>query len=129
MTILLLGATGFLGHNVARLLLEQGHVVQVLVRDCRKLHMGDCICRERLINLVEGNPFDLRELHRAAEGCDAIINCIGCTDMSLLRYEDYLPANRDICSMLTNLMRETGISCLVHVSTANTIGYGTHYHP
>lgn len=129
MKILLLGSTGLLGHNVARLLLEQGHEVHALVRNRGRLHSADFPHRETLLYLFEGSPADHKALRQAAEGCEAVINCAGCTDMSLLHYEDYLPANRDLCAILTELIQETGITRLVHVSTVNTIGYGTPEHP
>ncbi len=75
--------------------------------------------------LFQGSLLDDAALQAAAEGCDAIINCAGVTDMSLLRYDDYLPVNRDLCRRLVELMERQRITHLVHTSTANTIGYGT----
>lgn len=115
-----------LGHNVLRALLRQGYEVQALVR-CRD---GLCVAglspqeREGLC-VREGSMLVPRELALAGEGCDAVVNCAGTTDMSLLRYEDYLPMNRDACTLILRMMQQQGIHRLVHVSTANTIGYGT----
>ena len=75
--------------------------------------------------LFQGSLLDDAALQAAAEGCDAIINCAGVTDMSLLHYDDYLPVNRDLCRRLVELMERQRITHLVHTSTANTIGYGT----
>ena len=41
MTVLLLGANGLLGHNVLRILLEQGIEVHALVRNPAKLLISD----------------------------------------------------------------------------------------
>ena len=123
MKILLLGASGLLGHNVLKQLLAAGHEVHALLRDFSRIHLP-----EELLN-SQFSIFNFQFLREAAEGCEAIVNCIGCTDMSLRHYEDYLPANRDICARLVSLMEEQGIPRLVHVSTANTIGYGTPDHP
>ena len=79
--------------------------------------------------LFQGSLLDDAALQAAAEGCDAIINCAGVTDMSLLHYDDYLPVNRDLCRRLVELMERQQISRLVHTSTANTIGYGTLLQP
>lgn len=123
MRVLLLGASGLLGHNVLKQLLQAGHDVHALLRDLSRLHLP----QEYLTHPhLTTSSFDLQRLPVAV---DAIVNCIGCTDMSCRHYADYLPANRDICSRLIALMEAQGITRLVHVSTANTIGYGAPGHP
>lgn len=121
MKVLLLGATGLLGHNVLLSLLGHGHKVVALVRSTSTLNDFD----SQDLVVVKGSILDSSDLYCAADGCEAIINCAGTTDMSLLRYEDYLPVNRDLCSMLIDVIDRRGIDRLVHVSTANTIGYGS----
>lgn len=127
MKVLLLGATGLLGHNVLLALRERGHHVVALVRSAGALQLP----AERLheVEVVEGSLLDMSHLRRAAAGCEAIVNCAGTTDMSLLHYDDYVPVNTRLCESLVSLMKELGIKRLVHVSTANTIGYGTPSQP
>ncbi|MDY5969535.1 MAG: NAD-dependent epimerase/dehydratase family protein [Bacteroidales bacterium] len=126
MKVLLLGGTGLLGNNVWRLLLGQGHEVTLLVRERGKIDWRDVAEEQRRRTaVIEGSMLDAASLFKAATGCEAMVNCTGCTDMGLLRYEDYLPANRDICRLLVETMERSGTSRLVHVSTANTVGYGT----
>ena len=120
MNVLLLGATGLLGHNVLLRLMDEGHHVVVLVRRVK----GICLSQAGWETVV-GSPLDYAVLSKAAEGCDAIVNCAGTTDMSLRHYEDFLPVNRDLCGLLVRLMDELGIGTLVHTSTVNTIGYGS----
>lgn len=128
MKVLLLGASGLLGHNVLRRLLDQGHWVSILVRHDSPVFLSQFPHQER-VRRFEGSLLQAVELSAAAQGCEAIINCAGTTDMSLLHYEDYLPVNRDLCALLVTLMQRQGISRLVHVSTANTIGYGSPMQP
>ena len=118
--VLLLGATGLLGHNVLRHLVSAGHDVTVLVRraDGVKIPQGGW-------RTVTGSPLDRSVLLAAAKGCDAVINCAGATDMSLPRLDDYLSANRDIPALVVSVMEELGIRILVHTSTVNTIGHGS----
>jgi nucleoside-diphosphate-sugar epimerase len=123
MKVLLLGATGLLGHNVLDRLAAEGHEVTALVR------RADGICMEGDWRLVVGSPFDYNTLRGAADGCEAVINCAGMTDMSMLRREDYNAVNRDLCELVVRLMEDSGIKVLVHTSTANTIGYGCSGHP
>lgn len=120
MKVLLLGATGLLGHNVLLRLMDEGHQVVALVRRADGLRL-----KKKGWETVIGSLLDYGTLEKAATGCDAIINCAGTTDMSLRKYEDYLPVNRDLSAMLVRLMDEHGISVLVHASTVNTIGYGS----
>lgn len=129
MTILLLGSNGLLGHNVLKQLLQQGHVVHALLRSVSALHTEDFPQADDNLRIFKGSILDEPTLLQAAQGCDAIINCAGVTDMSLLHYEDYLPVNRDLCGKLIAVMDLCGIRTLVHTSTANTIGYGTPDHP
>lgn len=124
MKILLTGASGLLGHNVLRRMVDEGHEVVALVRrpDAVRLEGGRW-------QTIVGELTDYNALVSAAKGCEALVNCAGVTDMSLLKYEDYLPVNRDLCRMLAKVMEMHGISTLVHVSTVNTIGCGTPEHP
>ena len=133
--ILLLGASGLLGHNVLRLLLERGTAVRVLLRPGSELlpevlspagvRRGPTVSPETM----RGSLLDYPTLLRAAEGCEAIINCAGTTDMRLPRPEDFYPVNRDLPALLCRLLDETGICTLVHTSTANTVAAGTRERP
>ena len=118
--VLLLGATGLLGRNVLNLLLERGIPVRALVRSSLPAEGLD---------VVKGSVLDKETLDKAAEGCRAILNCAGTTDMSLPRVEDFLPMNRDLPKLLCQVAEEKEIPVLIHVSTANTIASGTKEHP
>lgn len=120
MKVLLLGATGLLGHNVLLRLMKDGHQVVALVRRADGIRLEG-----QEWETVTGSLLDYGTLEKAADGCNAIVNCAGTTDMSLRRYEDYLPVNKKLCEMLVRLMEEHKINVLVHVSTVNTIGFGT----
>ena len=125
MRVLLLGGTGLLGNHVWRQLLAESHEVTLLVRSADGVDWQDIDEEGRArTRVVAGSPLCEDTLRTTAAGCQALVNCVGCTDMSLLRYEGYLPANRDICTLLVKAMEATGAQSLVHVSTANTIGFG-----
>jgi len=123
MLILLLGGNGLLGHNVARQLLSHEHSVRALLRHPDALHLS-----HPNLEIRQGSMLDLKALTAAAHGCDAIVNCAGATDMSMLKVEDYYPANRDVVSLIAHAMETHDIRTLVHTSTANTIGYGSPSH-
>ncbi len=119
MKVLLLGATGLLGRNVLLQLQQRGIPCRTLVRRDFP-ETADCI---------RGSILKLEDLLNAAQGCDAIINCAGTTDMRLSRMEDYLPVNEGLPRLLCQVMDRTPVSVLVHASTANTIASGTPGHP
>lgn len=118
MNILLLGTTGLLGHNVLKQLLFDGHKVVALVRDPKKV-----LLRHNNLQIIKG-PLDQPTIINAAQGCEAIINCVGVTDMALLHLTDYTAINSELPKILISAMKHHGISTLIHISTANTIGYG-----
>ena len=120
MKVLLLGGSGLLGQHVLRQLLQQGHAVTLLLRDGARTPRP-----VPAVTVVRGSLLCDADLMCAAEGSQAVVNCAGTTDMSLRRLSDYRPVNRDLCGRLVQLMEQRHIATLVHVSTANTIGYGT----
>lgn len=123
MKVLLLGVTGLLGHHVLQQLLNRGHEVVAIVRSPHKL-----LITHANLEVVEAN-LSLESIKKEAQRCEAIINCAGTTDMSLLSVEDYYPINRDLCGILATTLQELPhVKSLVHVSTANTIGYGAKGH-
>lgn len=119
MKVLLLGTTGLLGHNVLEQLLSHGHEVRALVRTPNKV-----VIHHDALEVVHGS-LDFADLDNSAQGCDAIINCAGVTNMSLLTYDEYVDINSNLPKRLVDVMNNHGINTLVHVSTANTIGYGS----
>ena len=124
--VLLLGASGLLGHNVLRLLSERGEAVRVLLRP------GSGLLPEASPSppeILRGSLLDYDTLLDAAQGCEAIINCAGTTDMSLRKLEDYNPVNRDLPALLCRVLDATGIRTLVHTSTANTLAPGPRESP
>ena len=128
--VLLLGASGLLGHNVLRLLLERGERVRVLLRPGSELLPEAFPAESSLCHFEFSREiFSPATLLHAAEGCDAVINCAGTTDMSLRRLEDYEPVNRELPARLCHVLEQTGIRTLVHTSTANTIAPGPREHP
>lgn len=124
MKVMLLGASGLLGHNMLQRLMAEGHNVVALVRRPGSIKLQGGGWQE-----IVGTPLDYETLSKTAEGCDAVINCAGVTDMSLRRIDDYLPVNRDLPEMIVRVMESHGIKSLVHTSTVNTIGYGSAIQP
>ena len=124
--ILLIGASGLLGHNVLRELLKRGFRVRAIVRSEGAIKEAAIPAgKEALLEVQVGNILDFKSLAQLSVGCDAAINCAGMTDMSLLDLDDYIPVNRDLPVALCSIMEKSGsMKTLVDVSSANTIGNG-----
>jgi dihydroflavonol-4-reductase len=75
MKVLLTGATGFLGSEIARELVRQGHALRVLVRKTSKLDGLAGLTYEK----VEGDLNDAASVDRALDGVDALIHTAGNT--------------------------------------------------
>lgn len=120
MEVLLLGATGLLGHNVLQRLTATGHQVVAVVRRRSALTI-----EPPDTTIIEGDITNPQTVTSAAEGCEAIVNCAGVTDMSLLHLKDYQAVNVELCRSIVSAMKTHGIKRLIHVSTINTIGHGT----
>ena len=70
-TVLLTGATGFVGSHVAEALVRRGDTVRTLARAG-----SDTAFLEALgVTVVRGDLTDADSIKRAAEGCDVIVNC------------------------------------------------------
>ena len=81
MKVLLLGGNGLLGHNVLKQLLQQGHEVHALLRSSLDKEALTWQGMSERFTLFQGSLLDDNALMAAAQGCDAIINCAGVTDM------------------------------------------------
>lgn len=109
-----------LGHNVLQCLTAHGHQVVAVVRG-----NANALQPNPLLTTVAAAAIDRRTLLAAAKGCQAVVNCAGCTNMGLLHLDDYTPANRDLCQLLLQVMMQRPVHTLVHISTANTLWHGT----
>lgn len=71
MTVMLTGATGFLGSAIARALVAEGHAVRALVRAATPRAVLDGVP----VACIPGDLTDEASVARAMEGCDAAIHC------------------------------------------------------
>ena len=70
---LLTGATGTVGHAIARALLAEGRAVRALVRDVERARE---LVPDR-VELVAGDVTDAASVRRAVEGCDVVYHASG----------------------------------------------------
>ncbi|MBY0460930.1 MAG: NAD-dependent epimerase/dehydratase family protein, partial [Gemmataceae bacterium] len=70
-TILVTGATGFVGSHVAEALVRRGDTVRTLARDGSDTKFLDGLG----VTTVRGDLTDAEALKRAVAGCDVVVNC------------------------------------------------------
>jgi dihydroflavonol-4-reductase len=73
-TVLVTGATGFLGSHVAARLVESRHAVRLLVRDPAKLARVPALADTGSIDVVVGDVTDPQSVERALDGCTAVVH-------------------------------------------------------
>lgn len=71
MRVFLTGGTGFIGSNVAVMLLDEGHDVVMLARNPKKV---SGFVEHPKVEIVEGGVHDFEVIEKALEGCEAAIH-------------------------------------------------------
>lgn len=114
-----------LATNLIENLLSKGYFVRGLLRDKSK-YKG---ITHPDLELIEGDFTEHNTAQLSVDGCDYIIHAAAVTSQNLLSYDQYKRVNVDATVQLLNIAIEHNIKRFVHVSTANTIGYGTPLNP
>jgi len=76
MRVFLTGATGFVGGNMLRRLLAEGHSVRALVRDRQRAGPAEN-AETKKAELVTGDVVESTGLDEGMQGCDAVIHLVG----------------------------------------------------
>ena len=124
MRIVLLGATGFVGHHVLASLSAAGH-------DCLALSRYRMSCRElSIIPRVELRQADVHDRDQLAENCssaDAVINMVGILNESGRRGKGFHKAHVELAEGVIAACRRAGVHRLVQVSALNAGKGESHY--
>src|SRR4051812_46761584 len=74
MTVLVTGATGFVGSHVVARLVDDGTPVRVLVRDPAKLARVPAIADAGVLDVVQGDVTDAGAVERAVDGAAGVVH-------------------------------------------------------
>lgn len=115
---LVLGASGFLGSHVTKVLCEQGRDVRILVRPTSNTAATDHLHLER----VFGDVLDADSLGQAMHDCDSVFYCVVDTRAWLADPAPLYQVNVDGLRNTMDAALAAGISRFVFTSTFGTIG-------
>lgn len=112
------GATGFVGGNLVRQLLEQGHTVKCLIRPNADTRNLEGVEYER----IEGDLSDEAFLARHLKGCDWCFHVAASYHLWLKDYRPLYAANVDGTRNILRAAGKAGCSRIVYTSTVGCIG-------
>jgi dihydroflavonol-4-reductase len=119
MKVFLTGATGFVGHHVARALAAEGVKLRMLIRKTSKLDNLEGIDGETHL----GDLSDPESLRPALVGCDAVVHVAADYRLWIRDPEAMYRANVDGTRDLLRLARETGVKRVVYTSSVATMHF------
>lgn len=119
MNILVTGATGLLGNNIVRTLLDQGqHAVRVLVRK-----RDDKSLTGLNVEVASGDVRDAEAVLQAAAGCQAIIHSAAAVQLGWTKLDEHRQINVAGTRNVLAAAKQNNAR-LVHISTVDTLGLG-----
>ena len=118
MKVLVTGATGFIGGNLARALWHRGHDVRALVRP----NSSHLTMQDTGVKRVPGDILDQSSVEQAVAGCEAVFHCAA---SYTFWSEDPQTVRRTNVDGTVNVIESAvaaGVSRVVYTSTVSTIG-------
>jgi dihydroflavonol-4-reductase len=121
MNVFLTGATGFVGHHVAKALADEGAILRLLTRKSSNLANLEGIPGETMV----GDLSDPASLHSALQGIDAVVHVAADYRLWIPDPAAMYRANVDGTRELLRLAREAGIKRFVYTSSVATMHFFT----
>lgn len=118
MNILVTGATGFIGSNLVRRLVSQGHKLRVLVRKQSSTLNIDGLPLE----IVYGDILDKGSLNNALDGCDCLYHLAAIYDFWTNRPRYVYQVNVEGTKNIMQIALKKKIKKIIYVSTIIAIG-------
>lgn len=117
MRVLVTGATGFVGAHSVQALLDAGHEVRLLVRDPRRIAPALGPLGADAVGHVVGDVTDPGSVHRALDGCDAVLHAASVFAFSQRRAGEIGTVNARGTEVVLGAAEALGLDPIVHVSS------------
>ncbi len=128
MLTLVTGATGLVGNNVVRLLLERGERVRVLVRGSSGSGSGARALEELPVEICLGDVTQAETVRQACRGVQRVVHAAAQVHIGWTGLEEQRAVNVGGTQNVVAAAAAEGAR-LLYVSTVNALGIGDHDHP
>ncbi|RME51543.1 MAG: NAD-dependent epimerase/dehydratase family protein [Deltaproteobacteria bacterium] len=122
---LVTGATGSIGSNIVRKLVERGEEVRVMIRKTSNTLSIEGLDVER----VYGDIRDYASVKAAVEGCRYVFHAAGISEAGVGREHDVFEVNECGALNVAIAAMEAGVERFVHTSSIAAVGWGTLENP
>lgn len=117
MTVLVTGATGFIGAHVVMELLSRGIAVRAMMRN---VQLAEMFPKSDLLEVVKADLFDIDSLRSAVHGCEDVIHCaaalyVSAKDIQKEVVDPSIIGTENLCSVMQDVKR------IVHTSSVAAI--------
>ena len=118
MKVLVTGATGFIGGNLARRLVAQGHQVKALVRP----GSNTLTINSTGVEVVTGDILDADSVERGLQGCRWLFHCAAAYTFWSKYPQEIYRTNVEGTTLVLDAAERAGVERVVYTSTVGTIG-------
>jgi len=118
MKILITGATGYVGSQLVKQLIEQREEINILVRDIYSIH----IPAGKNINVFKGDITDQESISKAIKGCKQVYHCAAVAKFSMADRNILFSTNVNGTRNILEASLKTNIQKLVFTSSAAVFG-------
>ncbi len=115
-SVLVTGATGFLGEHLCRVLVEEGHIVRGLARS------RSAVLEDLGVEHVRGDVLSNDDLQRALDGVSAVFHLAGAVSRDPQDAQRMMRLHVDGTRKVMEQMAAFGIRRMILASTSGTIG-------
>ncbi|MFA8451294.1 MAG: NAD-dependent epimerase/dehydratase family protein [Bacteroidales bacterium] len=123
--VLLTGANGLLGANIAEELLKRGYIVRAIIR-----HGSNCIALDDLdVELFYGDISSEKDLDQAIQDCSYVIHAAATTSQLPGDYWYSRRINLEVTKRLVHISQKYTIKRFVYISTTNAFTNGSIINP